>query len=192
MKTLLLSVLLCRGMVMAVAEEAPDSVLDFTMKNIQGEDVDLADYKGDVLLVVNVASKCGLTPQYTQLVELDKKYREQGLRILGFPANNFMGQEPGTNEEIQTFCVEKYDVAFDMFSKISVKGDDIDPLYKFLTEEATDPEFAGDIQWNFTKFLVNREGRVIARFEPRTKPDEETVITAIEQALAEEAPAETK
>lgn len=193
MKNLLLAVLFCGALLVSGAafaedaEEAPDSVLDFTMKDIKGEEVDLADYEGQVLLIVNVASKCGLTPQYNQLVELDEKYREQGLRVLGFPANNFMGQEPGTNEEILTFCKENYDVAFDMFSKISVKGDDTHPLYVFLTEEETNPDFAGEIAWNFTKFLVNREGEVIARFEPRTKPDEEEVIAAIEAALAEGA-----
>jgi glutathione peroxidase len=184
--------LLTGGLVSAEeAQETPDSVLDFKMVDIKGEEVELSAYEGQVLLLVNVASKCGLTPQYSQLVELDKKYREKGLRILGFPANNFMGQEPGTNEEIQTFCVEEYNVDFDMFAKISVKGDDIHPLYAFLTEEATNPEFSGEIGWNFAKFLVDREGKVIGRFDPRTKPDAEEVVTAIEAALTPDEPAES-
>jgi glutathione peroxidase len=170
-----------------LAEEKPMSVLDFEVNTIDGDPVKLAEkYDGKVLLVVNVASKCGLTKQYEQLVALHEKYKEKGFEILGFPANNFMGQEPGTNDEIKTFCTTKYDVEFDMFSKISVKGDDKAPLYMFLTEETTNPDFAGEIQWNFEKFLVGRDGKVIARFDPRTKPDDEKVIAAIEAALEQE------
>jgi len=159
-------------------------VLDHKVTNIDGEEVDLSQYEGKVLLMVNVASKCGLTPQYTQLVELHQKYGERGLRILGFPANNFMGQEPGTDEEIKTFCVKEYNVDFDMFSKISVKGDDIAPLYAELTSKDDNGEFGGKIPWNFTKFLVNKDGKVIARFGPRTKPDAADVVAAIEKELA--------
>lgn len=159
------------------------SVYDFTMDDIEGKSVDLERYRGKVSLVVNVASRCGLTPQYTQLVELDKKYRESGLRVLGFPANNFMGQEPGTNEQIQTFCSTKFGVEFDMFAKISVKGKDQHELYKFLTDKAKHGEYGGAIGWNFDKFLVDGNGKVIGRFSPRTKPNDPKVVAAIEAAL---------
>lgn len=158
-------------------------VLDHKVKDIDGKDVDLGRYKGKVVLIVNVASKCGLTPQYAQLVELHEKYHDQGLEILGFPANNFMKQEPGTNEEIKTFCSTKFGVDFDMFAKISVKGGDMEPLYKALTSKSANGEFGGKIKWNFTKFLLNRKGVVVARFEPKVKPDAEDVIAAIEKAL---------
>lgn len=158
-------------------------ILDHDMKDIKGKDVKLSDYQGSVLLIVNVASKCGLTPQYKQLVEVHQKYKDKGLKVLGFPANDFMGQEPGTDEEIMTFCVDNYQVDFDMFSKITVKGDNKAPLYAELTSKEKNGEFGGDIPWNFTKFLVNRDGKVIARFGPRTKPDAAEVIKAIEAAL---------
>jgi glutathione peroxidase len=160
----------------------PKSVLDFTVKNIDGKETPLKNYKGSVLLIVNVASKCGLTPQYEQLEALNQKYKEKGLQILGFPANNFMGQEPGDESQIKQFCTLKYKVSFDMFSKISVKGGDIHPLYKFLT---TKPKpIGGDVDWNFAKFLVDRQGNVIARFSAPTKPDAPEVVAAIEKALA--------
>ena len=159
-------------------------ITDHKVKDIDGKEVDLKSYEGKVLLVVNVASKCGLTPQYEQLVQIREKYKEKGFEVLGFPANNFLSQEPGTNEEIKTFCSTKYGVEFPIFSKISVKGDDMDPLYKELTSKEEDGEFGGDIQWNFTKFLVNKDGEVIARFEPKTKPDAPEVTKAIEDALA--------
>lgn len=160
-------------------------VLHHTMKDIDGNEADLAKYKGKVLLIVNVASKCGLTPQYEQLVGLYEQYKEEGLEILGFPANNFLRQEPGTDNEIKAFCRAKFGVEFDLFSKISVKGDDIAPLYAQLTSEEENGDFGGDIKWNFTKFLVNRGGKVVARFEPRTTPDAEEVVAAIEEALRE-------
>jgi glutathione peroxidase len=162
---------------------AEKSVLDFTMKNIEGKDAKLSDYRGKVLLIVNVASQCGYTPQYEGLQAIYSKYGAQGLVVLGFPANNFGGQEPGTNEEIKQFCTVKYKVSFPMFSKISVKGADIHPLYKFLTNKETDPEFGGDIKWNFNKFLVDRSGKIIARFESQDKPEGEKVTQAIEKAL---------
>lgn len=173
------------------AEEKSDTVspLDFRVQTIDGKEVDLAQYRGKAVLIVNVASKCGLTPQYEQLQALYAKYKERGLVILGFPANNFMAQEPGTNDEIKTFCKENYGVEFDMFAKISVAGEDIAPLYAFLTSEEKNGQFAGPIKWNFTKFLVNREGKVVARFEPRTKPDAPAVIETIEKTLNEPAPA---
>ena len=138
----------------------------------------MAAYKGKVLLLVNVASKCGFTPQYTALEALYEKYKGEGLVVMGFPANNFMAQEPGTNEEIKTFCSRKYNVTFPMYSKISVKGDDKAPLYQFLTEQK-----GGEIKWNFTKFLIGRDGTIIARFEPAVKPDSPEVVSAIEKAL---------
>ncbi len=163
----------------------PQSPLDFTVKDMGGKDVPLSRYQGKVVMIVNVASKCGLTPQYAQLVALDKKYREQGLAILGFPANNFKGQEPGTNEEIKSFCRVNYGVEFDLFAKISVAGKDQAPLYQWLTSRKSNGKFGGDIEWNFAKFLVNREGKVIARFHPKVKPDAPEVLEAIEKALAE-------
>ena len=159
------------------------SVYSFTMKDIDGNDVSLGKYRGQVLLLVNVASKCGFTPQYEGLQKLYMKYKDQGLVVLGFPANNFMGQEPGTNEEIKSFCSLKYNVTFPMFAKISVKGGDIHPLYKYLTEKETNPELGGDIKWNFSKFLVNRKGEISARFEPMVKPESEQMVQAIEKAL---------
>ena len=162
---------------------AEKSALDFTMKSIDGKDVKLDSYSGKVLLLVNVASKCGYTSQYRGLESVYKKYKEQGLVVMGFPANNFFWQEPGTNEEIKTFCTTKYNVTFPMFAKISVKGDKIHPLYKFLTSKQTNPEFGGAISWNFNKFLVDRAGKVVARFSSKDEPESEKVIQAIEQAL---------
>ncbi|MCZ2391999.1 MAG: glutathione peroxidase [Acidobacteria bacterium] len=161
-----------------------DSVLDFTVRDIDGKDVALKKYKGDVLLIVNVASKCGYTPQYEGLQAIYKKYESKGFYVLGFPANNFGGQEPGTNSEIKEFCESKFHVTFPMFAKISVKGDDIDPLYKFLTDEKTNAKFSGDITWNFNKFLVDRKGNVVARFSSKDTPESEAVTSAIEKYLA--------
>jgi glutathione peroxidase len=159
------------------------SVLDFTMKSIDGLDVKLDSYSGKVLLLVNVASKCGYTPQYKGLESLYEKYKDQGLVVMGFPANNFLWQEPGSNDEIKTFCSTKYNVTFPMFAKISVKGGKIDPLYKFLTSKETNPEFAGAISWNFNKFLVDRSGKIVARFSSKDEPESVKVEQAIEQAL---------
>lgn len=160
-------------------------VLDFKMKDIDGKDIKLNKYKGNVLLVVNVASKCGYTPQYEGLQAIYEKYKSQGFYILGFPANNFGSQEPGTNTEIKEFCQSKYKVTFPMFAKISVKGEDQDPLYAFLTGKETNPQFAGDISWNFNKFLVDRKGNVVARFSSKETPESETVAKAIEKYLKE-------
>ncbi len=161
------------------------SVLDFTMESIDGQETPLRQFQGKVLLLVNTASKCGFTPQYKQLEEVYKRFKDQGLVILGFPANNFLWQEPGTNEEIKQFCLINYGVSFPMFAKISVAGKAIHPLYKFLVEKETDPQFAGKISWNFTKFLVDRKGNVVARFAPKQVPDDPLVIAAIEKALQE-------
>ena len=160
-----------------------NSVYDFTLKDIDGKEASLAQYRGKVLLLVNVASRCGYTPQYEGLEKIYLQYKDRGFVILGFPANNFMGQEPGTNEEIKSFCSLKYNVTFPMFSKISVKGDDIHPLYKYLTDKQSDPQFGGDVKWNFNKFLVGRDGRIIGRFEPAVKPESPEVTQAIEKAL---------
>lgn len=177
----------CAGASVVGADENVDAAggpLQFKVKDIDGKDVDLGRYKGKAVLIVNVASKCGNTPQYGQLQELHKKYSEQGLVILGFPANEFRSQEPGTNEQIKEFCTSKYGVEFPMFSKIVVKGDGQAPLYRYLTSKETNPKFAGDITWNFEKFLVGRDGQVVARFSPRTKPDAPEVVKAIEGELA--------
>jgi glutathione peroxidase len=162
---------------------AETSIYSFTMDDIDGKPVSFETFKGKVLLVVNTASKCGLTPQYEGLQGLYDKYREQGLVILGIPANNFRGQEPGSNEEIKEFCSTKYRVNFPLFSKISVLGEDMHPLYKYLTSGAGNIDLAGDITWNFEKFLFDRNGRISARFTPRTKPDSEEVIRSIEDLL---------
>ena len=167
------------------AELKNKSILDFKMKDIDGNDVKLKKYKGNVLLVVNTASKCGYTPQYESLQAIYDKYKAQGFSVLGFPANNFGGQEPGTEAEIKEFCTTKYKVSFPMFAKISVKGDDQDPLYKFLTSKETNPSFAGDITWNFNKFLIDKKGNVVARFTSKDKPDGEAVTQAIEKYLKE-------
>ncbi len=165
----------------ATANTDAKSVHDFTLKNIDGQEVKLDAYKGKVALLVNVASRCGYTPQYEGLQAIYSKYKDQGLVVLGFPANNFGSQEPGTNEEIKSFCSLTYNVNFPMFAKLSVKGDDIHPLYQFLTSK--DSGFGGDIQWNFGKFLVDKNGKVIARFESGDAPESSKVTQAIEQAL---------
>lgn len=172
------------GMVILMASSAfaASKLYDFTLNNIDGKAMPLADFKGKVILMVNVASQCGYTPQYTALESIYEKYKDQGFVILGFPANNFGAQEPGTNEEIKTFCTRKYSVSFPMYSKISVKGDDQAPLYQYLTQTA-DPSHTGDIKWNFTKFLVDRNGNIIQRFEPAVTPDSKEVAEAIEKAL---------
>jgi glutathione peroxidase len=143
------------------------------------------------VMIVNVASKCGFTPQYKQLEEVYKKYADRGLVIIGFPANNFGGQEPGTNEQIKQFCSNKYDVTFPMMAKVSVVGEDKAPLYKFLTEKESAGDFAGEIGWNFNKFLVDRNGNLIARFNSKAKPDDAAVTEEIEKAL-DAKPAEAK
>src|SRR6266700_4647058 len=149
---------------------AASSVHEFSLPSIDGAPAPLSAFKGKVALIVNVASQCGYTPQYAGLEKLYEKYKDKGFVILGFPANNFGAQEPGTNEEIKTFCSRKYSVKFPMYSKISVKGDDQAPLYSYLTKQ-TGPGIEGDIKWNFTKFLVDRNGKVIQRFEPAITPD---------------------
>ena len=160
------------------------SMYEFTMKDIDGNDVKLDAYKGKVALIVNVASKCGLTPQYEGLEALYEKYKDKGFVVLGFPANNFMGQEPGTEKEIKEFCKLNYDVSFPMFSKISVKGTDQHPFYTFLTNKKSNPGFDGDITWNSEKFLADKNGKIVARFSPKTTPEDPEIARAIESALA--------
>jgi glutathione peroxidase len=169
----------------AVAEkDKTDSpIYSLTMKRLDGKPESLGDYKGKVLLIVNTASKCGFTPQYAGLQKIYDTYKDKGFVVLGFPANNFLGQEPGTDGEIATFCESRFHVTFPMFSKISVKGDDIAPLYDYLTNKSP---VAGDVKWNFQKYLIDRKGRVIAKFHPRVEPTDERVIKAIEEALKED------
>jgi glutathione peroxidase len=178
-----LCALLLLSVATSVMAAVPHSVYDFTLDNIDGQPVSLHHYHGKVLLIVNVASKCGFTPQYAALESLYLKYKDRGLVIVGIPANNFASQEPGTNAEIKTFCSNKYNVTFPMMSKVSVKGDDKTPLYVFLTDKSVNPQIGGDIQWNFTKFLFDRNGRPVARFEPAVTPDSPQVVAAIEGAL---------
>jgi glutathione peroxidase len=160
------------------------SDIDFTMKTLDGKKVDLAEqYKGKVLLVVNVASQCGLTPQYKELQALHEKYGDKGLCVLAFPCNQFGQQEPGSAAEIRGFCSSKYGVKFDLFGKIDVNGDGACDFYKHLTALDTQPKGAGKIGWNFEKFLIGRNGEVAARFEPRTKPTDPMVVQAIEAEL---------
>src|SRR5216683_1376573 len=165
-------------LIMATSLFAGSGVYTFTLNSIDGKPAPLADYKGKVVLLVNVASQCGYTPQYSALEAIYEKYKNQGFVILGFPANNFGAQEPGTNEEIKTFCTRKYSVTFPMYSKISVKGSEKAPLYKFLTESS-----GGEVKWNFTKFLVDGNGKVIGRFESGVEPDSAEILSAVEKAL---------
>jgi glutathione peroxidase len=175
--------MLCGGKTMA------QSLYDFTMDDIDGKSVPLKTFAGKVALVVNVASKCGFTPQYKGLEELYKKYKDKGLVVLGFPSNNFFFQEPGNNAEIKQFCSLTYNVTFPMFSKISVKGGKQAPLYKWLTEQKTQPEGSGNITWNFNKFLVDRKGRSVYRFGSKTEPLSKELVETVEKLLSEPAPA---
>ena len=156
---------------------------DFSAKTIDGADKKLSDYKGKTLLIVNVASKCGLTPQYSALEEVYRRYRERGFEVLGFPCNQFAGQEPGSEADIKHFCSLNYDVSFPLFAKIEVNGSGRHPLYSYLTAQSTSPDGPGDVQWNFAKFLVDKQGDVVARFSPTETPGSEEVVDAIERAL---------
>jgi glutathione peroxidase len=167
----------------AKSQSAP--ALSFKVQDIDGKTVDLAKtYQGKVLLVVNTASQCGYTKQYTGLESIYEKYKAKGFEVLAFPANEFGAQEPGTNGEIKSFCSTTYNVTFPLFSKIVVKGPGIHPFYEYLTDAKSDPKFAGEIKWNFNKFLINRKGEVIARFDSDDKPESEKVTKAIEAAIA--------
>jgi len=167
-------------------EESPptgtQSVLDFVVNTIDGEPRALSEYSGKVLLIVNTASKCGFTPQYAGLERLYRTYKNRGFAILAFPANDFLWQEPGTNEEIRTFCTLNYDVTFDLFAKIHVKGKDKHPLYKYITEESPLP---GEIKWNFQKYLVNQRGEIVARVDPSVEPMSQEISSKVEELLSE-------
>ena len=162
---------------MTSASFSASSIHEFTMNNIDGQATPLASMKGKAVLVVNVASQCGYTPQYAGLQALYEKYKGQGLVIIGVPANNFGGQEPGTNEDIKQFCSRKYSVTFPIMAKVSVKGEDKTPLYQYLTATG------GEVKWNFTKFLVGKDGKAIQRFESGVSPDSPELAAAIEKAL---------
>ena len=159
------------------------SLYDIGLKTIDGADTTLAEHKGKALLLVNVASRCGLTPQYTALVEMHERYAERGFSVLGFPCNQFLGQEPGTSEEIKEFCSTTYGISFPLYEKIEVKEDGQHPLYAELTQTADDAGVAGDVQWNFEKFLVSPEGDVVRRFRPVVKPDDPNLVAAVEATL---------
>lgn len=177
--------LLALGMTVSAAEkDAAHPIYGQKMKSLSGKEVDFSAYKGKVLLIVNVASECGATPQYEPLQALHTKYSQQGLAILGFPCNQFGKQEPGTEAEIATFCKKNYGVEFDMFAKIDVNGESQAPLYKYLTSEAAYQADPGKVRWNFEKFLVSRDGQVIGRFRTAVEPDDAQVISAIEAALS--------
>jgi len=162
----------------------PGNIYGFTMKTIDGKEKPLSDYQGQVLLIVNVASRCGYTPQYKDLEQVYRKYSSQGFQILAFPTNNFGGQEPGSDEEIKEFCSTNYDVTFDLFSKISVKGNDQHPLYRYITTESP---FPGEVKWNFQKYLVDRKGNIVAMFSSRVKPTDKDVVERIEALLKEKS-----
>jgi len=180
MKTLLLLVAIT--FLQILAARAAGSIYDIPLKDIDGNSTSLKPYQGKVLLIVNVASKCGFTPQYTALESVYKKYQDQGLVVLGFPCNQFHQQEPGTDAEIKQFCTSKYDVTFPMFDKLEVNGPNRHPLYVLLAGQ--DSPFPGDIGWNFTKFVIGRDGKILNRFASPVKPDSAEVTQAIEAALA--------
>jgi glutathione peroxidase len=165
----------------SVSASAAQTIYDFAVQTIDGDKKSLADYQGKVLLVVNTASRCGFTPQYAGLEKVYQTYKDQGFEILAFPANNFKEQEPGSNAEIKEFCSLKYKTTFPLFAKISVKGNDIAPLYKYLT---TQPGFDGDISWNFNKFLIDRHGKIIARFGSKVTPEDPQIVDEVKQLLA--------
>lgn len=169
-------------MTLAASAPSAESVYAFKATNIDGKETPLNTFKGKVLLIVNTASECGYTPQYEGLQDIYEKYKDQGFAVLGFPANNFGGQEPGTDQQIKKFCTVNYDVTFPMFSKVSVKGDDQHPLFKYLTS-AQNPDFTGEIKWNFEKFLINKSGKLIHRFRSDVTPESNKILKAIESTL---------
>ncbi|MGD1844907.1 MAG: glutathione peroxidase [Salibacteraceae bacterium] len=180
MKTLIIAFILA-----FIAVPGSKSVYDFTMNDIDGEPVKLQQFEGRVLLIVNVASECGLTPQYADIEPFYQAYKEKGLTVLGFPANNFGQQEPGNDEEIKAFCSAEYSVTFPMFSKISVKGEDIHPLYAYLTSGKFDGAMNGPVKWNFQKYLVDKQGRVRMAFHPKTSVKDEAFVAGVEKLLSE-------
>ena len=187
MLRLVLIGLFSAGVLQAQQKEAQkmNPIYEFAVKRIDGTVTNLAVYKGQVMLIVNVASRCGFTGQYAGLQKLYETYKDRGLVVLGFPSNDFLGQEPGTNGEIVQFCSLKYHVTFPLFEKIKVTGRGCHALYKYLTDKTTNPEFSGRISWNFNKFLIGRDGRTVARFGSRTTPEDKDIIAAIEKVLNE-------
>lgn len=169
-------------MALGMNGHVPESIYEFKAENIDGKTISLDEYKGKTILIVNVASKCGYTPQYEGLQALYQTYRDEDFVILGFPANNFNGQEPGTDKEIKQFCTLEYGVDFPMFSKISVKGDDQSELFTYLTS-LDNPDFTGEIKWNFEKFLISKEGNLLRRFRSKAKPQSEEIVSAIKLEL---------
>jgi len=180
--SILIAAFTMTAFISSVSADDAKSVHEFSVKDIDGKDIDLSKYKGKALLIVNVASKCGKTPQYANLVALQKSFKKKGLLVLGFPANNYGKQEPGTNDEIKEFCSSKYQVDFPMFAKVSVKGDDKAPLFQYLTT-ADNPDAKGDIKWNFEKFLIGKDGKLIRRFNSGVVPDSDEVVAAVEKAV---------
>jgi glutathione peroxidase len=178
-----LALAICFAMTAVTGAAEPAGALNFEVKSIDGDAVKLADYQGKVVLVVNVASRCGLTSQYAGLQDLFEKYKDKGLVVLGFPCNQFGSQEPGTESDIKQFCSTKYNVTFPMFSKVDVNGADAAPFYKYLTSQQTEPAGDGKISWNFEKFLIGRDGKVINRFSPRVSPTDAELVKAIEAEL---------
>jgi glutathione peroxidase len=177
-----LFLLTCVSSIPAEDKKVP-AVLNFKMKSLDGKEVELSKYQGKVVLIVNVASECGYTPQYKGLQALHDKYAKDGLAVLGVPCNDFGGQEPGTSQQIAKFCDGKYGVKFDMLDKVAINGKEPAPLYKYLTAKETNPKFSGPIEWNFTKFLIAKNGDIVARFEPKVKPESAEVKKAIEAEL---------
>lgn len=175
----------CRG---TEGADGTSPALNFQVESLDGKPVDLSRYAGKTVLVVNVASKCGLTPQYKELQALHEKYQSAGLAILGFPCNQFGGQEPGSATEIREFCTANYGVTFDMFAKVDVNGGQASPLYKYLTSQNTQPKSSGEITWNFEKFLIDRQGHVVARFAPKTRPSDPEFVSTLERTLNEKTP----
>lgn len=182
MRLLIAAAFLCLTSASALADQEPAGFYAFKVKSIDKQEVELAQYAGKVALVVNTASRCGFTSQYEGLEKIYREYKDRGFVVLGFPSNDYLSQEPGSDEEIKKFCKLNYDVSFPMFSKASVSGKDKQPVYRYLTEESA-PEFQGDPGWNFVKFLISREGKVIGRFSSRQRPDSSEVIEAIEKAM---------
>ncbi len=184
MKTKLLALLTCFAMTLSAGAEENQDALSFKVESIDGEAVNLEDYRGKVVLVVNVASECGLTPQYAGLQSLYEKYGDKGLVVLGFPCNQFGGQEPGTEADIKQFCSTKYSVTFPLFSKVEVNGSGAAPLYQYLTSQSTKPVGSGKISWNFEKFLIGRDGQIVNRFSPRVAPADAELLKAVEAELS--------
>jgi glutathione peroxidase len=177
------AILLVTGCIAQEKEKPMTGLYDIKVQTISGESLSLSQYKGKVLLIVNTASKCGFTGQYEGLQKLYESHEKQGLVVLGFPSNDFMKQEPGSNEEIASFCKLNYGVTFPLFEKITVKGDGQHPLYRYLTSEESNPEYSGKISWNFNKFIISRDGKILGRFGSRTKPNDKKLVAAIEEAL---------